>query len=64
MEPAPCQGIPLGFVLAAAQPIATRPNPEVVDRVIAEKVRGRLRMFDGVGFLGLMQTPGLTCGGH
>jgi hypothetical protein len=29
--------------------------------VIAEKVRGRLRMFDGVGFLGLMQ-PRLTYG--
>lgn len=53
----PSFGIPLAFVLAAARPIATRPSPEVVDRVIAEKVRGRLRMFDGVGFLGLMQTP-------
>ena len=53
----PSFGIPLAFVLVAARPIAVRPSPEVVDRVIAEKVRGKLRMLDGVGFLGLMQTP-------
>lgn len=53
----PSYGIPLAFVLAAMRPIAVRPSPEVVDRVIAEKVSGRPKMLDGVGFLGLMQTP-------
>lgn len=53
----PSFGIPLAFVLAAARPLAVRPRPEVVDRVFAEKVRGRLRMLDGVALLGLMQTP-------
>ena len=57
MEPAPCQGIPLGFVLAPHSRSPLARIPEVADRVIAEKVCGRLRMFDGVGFLGLMQTP-------
>lgn len=53
----PSFGIPLAFVLAADRPLSVHPNPEVVDRVIAEKVSGRLRMFDGTAFLGLMQTP-------
>ncbi len=53
----PSFGIPLAFVLAADRPLQVRPNPEVVDRVIAEQVCGRLRMFDGAACLGLMQTP-------
>ncbi|MCC7175339.1 MAG: adenosylmethionine decarboxylase [Bryobacterales bacterium] len=53
----PSFGIPLAFVLAADRPFPVHPNPEVVDRVIAERVSGRLRMFDGAAFLGFMQTP-------
>jgi spermidine synthase len=53
----PSFGIPLAFVLAAGRPLPLRPDPEVVDRVISEKVSGRLRMFDGTAFLALLQTP-------
>ncbi|MCC7499722.1 MAG: hypothetical protein IT160_19225 [Bryobacterales bacterium] len=53
----PSFGIPLAFVLASFRAFTTRPSPEVVDRVLAEKVRSRLRMLDGAAFLGLMQAP-------
>ena len=46
-----------GFVLGSAATIGTRPEPEVVDRLLAEKTTGGLRLLDGVTFLGLMQTP-------
>ena len=39
------------------EPIDLRPEPEAVDRLLAEKTTGDFRMFDGTTLLGLMQTP-------
>ncbi|MDY7024691.1 MAG: spermidine synthase, partial [Cyanobacteriota bacterium] len=50
-------GAPWGFALASATPINTRPDPNTIDQIIAEKTTGGLQMFDGVAFLGMMQVP-------
>ena len=46
-----------GFILASMEPIDLRPEPEAVDRLLAEKTTCDFRMFDGTTLLGLMQTP-------
>jgi len=53
----PCLGHPWGFILAGQDPIDTRPDPERVDRLLAERTNGDFRMFDGITLLGLMQSP-------
>ncbi|WP_017306558.1 methyltransferase domain-containing protein [Spirulina subsalsa] len=56
-SPVPTYGAPWGFALASNQPINTRPEPEEVDRLLAEKTKGGFRLIDGITLLGLMQTP-------
>ena len=51
-------GAPWGFAVASTQEINTRPEPEVTDKLLAEKTTGGLRMLDGITLLGLMQVPG------
>ncbi len=53
----PTYGAPWGFILASARPLVTRPDPETVDRLLAEKTAGGFRMLDGRTLLGLLQTP-------
>ncbi len=53
----PVLGHPWGFILASDSPINTRPDPEQVDRLLAEKTNGQFKMFDGITLLGLMQSP-------
>ncbi len=53
----PVLGLPWGFILASDAPINTRPDPEQVDRLLAEKTNGQFKMFDGIALLGLMQSP-------
>ena len=51
-------GAPWGFAIASTQEINTRPEPEVTDKLLAEKTTGGFRMLDGITLLGLMQVPG------
>lgn len=53
----PCLGHPWGFILASDSPINTRPDPEAIDKLLAEKTNGNFKMFDGTTLLGLMQSP-------
>lgn len=53
----PMLGHPWGFILASDSPIHTRPDPEAVDKLLAQKTNGAFKMFDGVTMLGLMQSP-------
>ncbi|MGF1492390.1 MAG: polyamine aminopropyltransferase [Microcoleaceae cyanobacterium] len=50
-------GAPWGFALASDKPIDTRPNPAEIDQLLAKETIGGFQMFDGVAFLGLLQTP-------
>jgi spermidine synthase len=57
---APTYGGPLGFALAAQDPISSRPEPEQVDQILAQHLdpdRGALRFIDGITLLGLYQVP-------
>lgn len=54
---APTYGSPWGFAMAADEPLDTRPDPEVVDALLADATRGGLRLVDGRTLLGLLQTP-------
>ncbi|HEY9807893.1 MAG TPA: polyamine aminopropyltransferase [Halomicronema sp.] len=51
-------GSPWGFAIASDQSINTMPKPEEVDKILAEKTNGGLRMFDGITLLGSLNTPG------
>ncbi len=53
----PTYASPWGFALCSAQPIDTRPAPDGVDRLLADRTTGGLRMFDGTTLLGLFQQP-------
>ncbi len=53
----PTYGSVWGFILASAQPINTRPEPLIVDQILAQKTTGNFRMLDGVTLLGLLQPP-------
>ncbi len=53
-------GQPWGFVLASDQSLPARPEPEAVDRLLAETVKGELTMLDGTWLLGLLSTPKLV----
>ncbi len=56
-SPVPTYAVPWGFALASDRPINTRPDPEAIDRLLAEKTKGGLKLIDGITYLGLMQTP-------
>lgn len=50
-------GCPLGFILASDQKFSSRPNPEIVDSILAEKTIGGLKVMDGISLLGMLQLP-------
>jgi spermidine synthase len=50
-------GSPWGFTLCSNEPITTQPDPATVDRLLAEKTNGGLRLIDGTTLLGMLQTP-------
>lgn len=56
-SPVPTYAVPWGFALASNQLIDTRPDPEAIDRLLAEKTKGGLKLIDGITYLGLVQTP-------
>ena len=51
-------GSPWGFALAAETALNTQPEPQTIDRILAEKTSGEFRSFDGITLLGMLQTPG------
>lgn len=53
----PTYGTPWGFVLASDEEINVYPEPETVDKLLAEKTSGGLRMLDGIALLGIFQLP-------
>ncbi len=54
---APTYGSPLGLALCSSKVIPTRPEPDAIDHILAQQTQGGFQMFDGITFLGLMQTP-------
>jgi spermidine synthase len=56
-SPVPTFAVAWGFALCSNQPIDTRPDPDAIDRLLAEKTTGGLRYLDGITYLGLLQTP-------
>lgn len=55
--PTPSYGSPWGFSLCSNDQIDTRPDPVVIDQLLAEKTTGGLRLIDGITLLGMLQTP-------
>ena len=55
--PTPSYGRAWGFALCVNEKIDTRPDPELVDRLLADKTFGGYRFIDGITLLGIMQTP-------
>ena len=53
----PTYAAPWGFVIAADRPFELRPDPARIDAQLSRDVRGELRVIDGTGLLGLLQTP-------
>ena len=53
----PTYAAPWSFILGCANPINTRPDPDEIDRQLAEKTTGGLKMLDGTALLGLFQLP-------
>jgi len=53
----PTYGSAWGLAIASDQPLDLRPDPAKIDALIAERIRGPLRMFDGESLLGMLQTP-------
>ena len=53
----PSYADPWGFVIGGHEPLDTRPDPDAVDALLAEKTTGDFRMFDGRTLLGLLQPP-------
>ena len=53
----PTYAAPWSYILAGDNPIDTRPDPDEIDRILAEKTTGQLRMFDGTALLGMYQLP-------
>ncbi|NET16998.1 MAG: methyltransferase domain-containing protein [Okeania sp. SIO1H6] len=50
-------GCPLGFVVCSDQEFSSTPNPEKVDRLLAEKTTGGFKFMDGISLLGMLQIP-------
>ncbi len=46
-------GTPWGFALASSEEINTSAEPETIDKLLAEKTTGGLKMLDGIALLGL-----------
>ncbi len=55
--PTAAYGSPWGFTLCSTQPIDTRPEPAIIDKLLAEKTKGGCRLIDGITLLGMLQTP-------
>ncbi|YAI82771.1 MAG: spermidine synthase [cyanobacterium endosymbiont of Rhopalodia sterrenbergii] len=53
----PTNGHFWGFALCSEHSINTRPDPAIVDKLLAEKTTGGLRFIDGKTLLGIFQTP-------
>ncbi|BBA79612.1 spermine synthase [cyanobacterium endosymbiont of Rhopalodia gibberula] len=53
----PANGYFLGFALCSEHSVNIRPNPTIVDQLLAEKTTGGLRFIDGKTLLGIFQTP-------
>jgi spermidine synthase len=53
----PTYAAPWSYILASANPINPRPDPQQTDRQLAEKTTGGLKMLDGLTLLGLYQLP-------
>jgi len=53
----PTYAAPWSYIVASDNPIDTRPDPDAVDRALAEKTAGGLRMLDGTALLGIYQLP-------
>jgi spermidine synthase len=54
----PTYGSPWGFALCSVDvPVERTPDPDRVDRELAERTTGGLRLIDGATLLGMMQTP-------
>ncbi len=53
----PTYAAPWSYILASAKPIETRPDRDGIDRQLAEKTTGGLRMLDGTALLGIYQLP-------
>ena len=53
----PTYAAPWSFILASPAPINTRPDPDEIDRQLANKTTGGLRMLDGGALLGIYQLP-------
>ncbi|MDB9315211.1 polyamine aminopropyltransferase [Spirulina sp. CS-785/01] len=56
-SPVPTYAVPWGFALASDTSINTRPEPEEIDALLAEKTTGGFKLIDGISLLGLLQTP-------
>ncbi len=50
-------GCPLGFVVCSDQEFSSTPNPEKVDRLLAEKTTGGFKFMDGISLLGMLKIP-------
>ena len=55
--PTPSYGRAWGFALCANEEIDTRPDPELVDKLLSDRTLGGYRFIDGITLLGIMQTP-------
>ena len=53
----PTYASPWGFALCSDTEIVTRPDPEVIDKLLQEKTKGGFRLIDGITLLGMLQTP-------
>lgn len=53
----PTYAAPWSYIVASADPIDTRPDPDEIDRQLAQKTTGGLRMLDGSALLGMYQLP-------
>jgi spermidine synthase len=50
-------GLPLSYIVASNREFSATPDPVEIDRILAEKTTGNLRMMDGRTLLGMMQVP-------
>lgn len=46
-----------GFIIGSTEAIATQPDPAKVDQLLSENTTGGFSLIDGMGLLGMMQTP-------
>ncbi|MGB0716418.1 MAG: fused MFS/spermidine synthase [Phycisphaerae bacterium] len=54
----PTYAAPWSFILGSDQPLNDRPDADEIDRILAEKTTGGLRMLDGIALVGIYHTPG------